>query len=360
MTCMHKSAADREDRRRAVPAEGPWTQATAVHQFHPETTLKRRTFYTATALAAILPATASLAQSKYPSQVIRLIAPYAAGGTVDILSRSLAERLNRELGQSVIVDNRGGAGGTVGADIASKAQPDGYTVLFGAAHHAIAQSVYPKLGYDIRDMTPIGYLGRVNHAVIVTNSLPVKNMGELIALLKANPGKYSYATPGAGTMQHLMTEYFMSITGTQMMQVPYRGSGPAIVDLMSGTVHVMFETMPSALQHIKAGNVRVIAVTANARSPHLPEIPTIAESGAPNYDATTWYGLYAPAKTPKTVVDRLNQAVNKVFKDEAFVERWVKLGADAGGGTPEELETLTKDEVKRWAEVAKAAKISVN
>lgn len=301
----------------------------------------------------------AIAQSKYPAQTIRLIAPYAPGGTVDILSRALAEQLSRDLGQPVIVENRGGAGGTVGADVASKAQPDGYTVLFGAVHHAIAQSVYPKLGYDFREMTPVGFLGRVNHAVIVNNALPAKSIAELIAVLKSNPEKYSYATPGAGTMQHLMTEYFLSLTGTKMAHIPYKGSSPAIVDVMAGNVHVMFETMPSALQHIKAGNVRALAVTSKQRSPQIGQVPTAMESGAANYDATSWYGIYAPAKTPKQVVDRLNLAINNAFKDKAFAEKWVSLGAEVGGGNPEDLKKLTLDEVARWSDIAKKANITV-
>ncbi len=321
--------------------------------------MNRRNLIALAAAVGVLSPLGVMAQAKYPSQVVKLIAPYAPGGTVDILSRTLSDFLSRDLGQSVIVENRGGAGGTVGADVASKAQPDGYTILFGAVHHAIAQSVYPKLGYDIREMTPIAFLGRVNHAVIVNNALPAKTIAELIPLLKNNPDKYSYATPGAGTMQHLMTEYFMSQTGTKMAHIPYRGSAPAIVDLMAGTTHVMFETMPSALQHIKGGNVRVIAVTSKDRSPQLPDIPTVMQSGAPNYDATSWYGIYAPAKTPQHVVDRLNLAINSAFKDKTFAEKWVSLGADVGGGTPDELKKLTLDEVKRWAEVAKKANIAV-
>jgi len=310
-------------------------------------------------LAATALAPLARAQGSYPSQVVRLVAPFAPGGTVDILSRAIAEEMGRELGQTIIVDNRGGAGGTIGADIVAKAQPDGYTVLFGAVHHAIAQSVYPKLGYDIRKMTPLGPLGRVNHAVIVTKSLPVRNVQELIALLKASPEKYSYATPGAGTMQHLMTELFKSTTGTNMMHVPYRGSGPAIVDLIAGTTQVMFETMPSALQHIRAGSVRAIAVTASRRASYLPTVPTIAESGVPNYDATSWYGLYAPANTPPAIVERLNKAINAAFGNKRFVDRWSGLGADAGGGTPGELAKLTASEVDRWAAVAKKANITL-
>lgn len=319
---------------------------------------RREILAAAIAAAAILPFSGATAQPKYPTQVIKLIAPYAPGGTVDILSRTLAEQLSRDLGQSVIVENRGGAGGTIGADIASKAKPDGYTILFGAVHHAIAQSVYPKLGYDIREMTPIGFLGRVNHAVIVNNALPAKSIAELISLLRSNADKYSYATPGAGTMQHLMTEYFMSVTGTKLLHVPYRGSAPAIVDVTAGNVHVMFETMPSALQHIKAGNVRVLAVTSKQRSPNLADVPTVMESGAPNYDATSWYGIFAPAKTPKHAVDRLNLAINNAFKDKAFADKWVSLGAGTGGGEPEVLKKLTLDEVNRWSEVAKKANIT--
>lgn len=310
-------------------------------------------------LAAAAPFGRALAASGYPSQTIRLVAPYAPGGTVDILSRQLAEPMRAGLGQSVIVENRGGAGGTLGADAVAKARPDGYTILFGAVHHAIAQSVYPRLGYDIRDMTAVGFLGRVNHALIVNKDLPASNVAELVALLKANPEKYSYATPGAGTMQHLMAEYFKSVTGTQMMQVPYRGSAPAIVDIIAGNVHMMFETMPSAIQHIRAGSVRAIAVTSSQRSPSLPDVPTIAESGARNYDATSWYGIYAPPKTPEAMVAALNKAINEAFSNPAFVTRWVELGADAGGGSPAELAQLTRTEVERWAQVASAANIKV-
>lgn len=321
--------------------------------------MQRREFIALTA-AALAPVEGAFAQPDFPTQPIRLVAPFPPGGTVDILSRALAEQLGRELKQAMLVDNRGGAGGTIGADLVSKAPADGYTVLFGAVHHAIAQSVYPKLNYDIRQMTPAVFLGRVNHAVIVNKDLPARNIAELIALLKANPEKYSYATPGAGTMQHLMTEHFKSVTETKMTHIPYRGSGPAMTDLIGGSVHVMFETMPSALQHIKAGSVRVIAVTSKERAKYLPDVPTAAESGAPNYDATSWYGLFAPSKTPQAAVDRLNQAVNAAFKDKAFVDRWIGLGADPGGGSADELAKLTAAEVARWAAVAKRSNITVS
>lgn len=311
------------------------------------------------ALAAMLPFARAGAQPAYPSQSVRLIAPYAPGGTVDVLSRQLAEPMRASLEQTVIVENRGGAGGTLGADTVAKAKADGYMVLFGAVHHAIAQSVYPKLTYDIRDLSAIGFLGRVNHVLIVNKDLPAKNVEELVALLKRSPARYNYATPGAGTMQHLMAEYFKSVTGTQMMHVPYRGSAPAIVDIIAGNVNMMFETMPSAIQHIRAGSVRAIAVTSKSRSPNLPDVPTVAESGAPNYDATSWYGLYAPAGTPGFVVDKLNKAVNHAFSNADFVQKWTALGADKGGGAPAELAALTRSEVERWAKVAKDANIRV-
>lgn len=311
------------------------------------------------AAATLCPALAR-AQSHYPVQPIKLIAPFPPGGTVDILSRALGEELARGLGQAVVVENRGGAGGTLGADQAARAPADGYTMLFGAVHHAIAQSVYRKLAYDIRELTPVGLLGRVNHAVIVPVSLPVHNIGELVTMLKATPEKYSYATPGAGTMQHLMAEYFKTVTGTVMTHIPYRGSGPAMVDLIAGNTHVMFETMPSALQHIKSGKVRAIAVTAAKRSEYLPGVPTVAESGVANYDAASWYGLYAPAKTPSAIVAKLNAALNAAFHNRSFGEAWTRLGAEAGGGTPRELAKLTAAEVDRWAVVARQAHITVD
>lgn len=321
--------------------------------------MNRRTAALAAAAALCLPMLAR-AQSAYPSQVIRLVAPFPPGGTVDILSRAFAEELARQVGQAVVVENRGGAGGTLGADLVARAPADGYTLLFGAVHHAIAQSVYRKLGYDIRELTPIGILGRVNHAVIVPASLPVRNISELVSLLKAAPDKYSYATPGAGTMQHLMTEHFKAVTGTVMTQVPYRGSGPAMVDLIAGNTQVMFETMPSALQHIKAGKVRAIAVTATQRSEYLPAVPTVAESGVPNYDATSWYGLYAPARTPEAIVSKLNAALNAAFRNKAFTDAWTRLGAEPGGGSAADLAKLTASEVERWGAIARRANITVD
>jgi tripartite-type tricarboxylate transporter receptor subunit TctC len=287
------------------------------------------------------------------------VAPFPPGGTVDILSRAFAEELARGLGQAVVVENRGGAGGTLGAEQVARAPADGYALLFGAVHHAIAQSVYTKLGYDIRNLTPVGLLGRVNHAVIVPANLPVRTVSDLVSMLRAAPDMYSYATPGAGTMQHLMTEHFKAITGTVMTHIPYRGSGPAMVDLIAGNTQVMFETMPSALQHIKAGKVRAIAVTAAQRSDYLPSVPTVAESGFPTYDVTSWYGLYAPAKTTEAVVARLNGALNAAFRNKPFSDAWLRLGAEPSGSTPSELGKLTASEVEFWGAIDRRAHITV-
>lgn len=295
----------------------------------------------------------------FPTAPVRLVAPFPPGGTVDILARVVSAQLTRELGQSVIVENRAGAGGTIGADAVARSKPDGYTILFGAAHHAIAQTVYPSLPYDIRKMTPISFLGRVDHVLLVTNKLPVKNVSELVAYLKAHPDTVAYGTPGSGTLHHLMAEQFKAVTGTRMMHVPYKGSSPAMVDLISGTIQVYFETMPSALQYVRNGSVRALAVTSKQRSRSLPNLPTIAESGVPNYDAASWYGLFSAAGTPAPIVAKVNAATARAFEDSAFVTQWRNQGAEPGGGKPDVLQKLLISEVDRWSSVAKEANIRI-
>jgi len=295
----------------------------------------------------------------YPSSPVRVVAPFPPGGTVDILARTISAQLTKELAQSVIVENRAGAGGTIGADAVARARPDGYTILLGAAHHAIAQTVYPSLSYDIRSMVPIAFLGRVDHVLLVTNKLPVRNVSELVAYLKAHPDTVAYGSPGSGTLHQLMAEQFKSVTGTTMMHVPYKGSSPAMVDLIAGTIQVYFETMPSALQYIRNGNVRALAVTSKQRSRSLPNLPTIAESGVASYDASSWYGLFAPGGTPAEVVAKLNGAAARAFEDDAFVKQWRNQGAEPGGGSPEALRKLLAGEVERWRAVARQANIRI-
>ncbi|WP_316155118.1 tripartite tricarboxylate transporter substrate binding protein [Cupriavidus sp. BIC8F] len=300
------------------------------------------------------------ANASYPASPVRLVAPFPPGGTVDILARVVGAQLTKETSQAFIVDNRAGAGGTIGADAVARAKPDGYTILFGAAHHAIAQTVYPSLPYDIRSMTAISFLGRVDHVLLVTNKLPVKTVGELVAYLKANPDKLAYGSPGTGTLHHLMAEQFKAVTGTRMMHVPYKGSSPALVDLISGTIQVYFETMPSALQYVRNGSVRALAVTSKQRSRSLPDLPTIAESGVSNYDAASWYGLFAPSGTPASVVSALNAATTRAFANSSFVEQWRNQGAEPGGGNPDVLRKLLLSEVDRWSVVAREAKIRID
>lgn len=321
--------------------------------------MKRRDSLSMLAALACLPLGAARAQSAaYPGQPVRLVAPYPPGGTVDILSRTLAVPLGRELGQQVFVENKAGANGTLGTDMVAHAPADGLTLLFGAVHQAIAHSIYPKLNYDIRrDLAPVAFLGRVNHVLLVSNGVAAKSVQELITLLKASPDRFNYGTPGGGSLHHLMAEQFKAVTGTSMTHVPYKGSGPAMVDLIGGAIQVYFETMPSALQHIRSGSVRALAVTSRQRSSALPQVPTMAESGLDTYDASSWYGLMVPAKTPVAVVERLNTAVNKAFANVEFANQWKSLGAEPGGGTPQELAKLLSAEVDRWGALAKAANI---
>lgn len=322
--------------------------------------MDRRTFC-ALAGASMVQARTAWSTEGFPARPVKLVAPYPPGGTVDILARAIAQQMGQRLGQSMFVDNRGGANGTLGASSVAHSAPDGYTALFGAVHQAIAQSLYPRLTYDIqKDLTPVGFLGRVNHVLLCNNALPVRTVADLVAYLKANPGKLNYATPGNGSLHHLMAEQFKTATGTSMSHVPYKGAGQAMVDLISGSVHVYFETMPSALQHVRAGSVRALAVTARTRSAAMPEVPTIAERGIENYDASSWYGLFVPARTPQPIVVRLNQAVNDSFASSAFADQWKGLGAEVGGGSPESLAQLLAEESTRWASVAKASGIRID
>ncbi len=326
--------------------------------------MQRRSFVKALCCAgagSLAPVTAAFAAAdgSYPTGPVRLVAPFTPGGTVDILARVVSAQLSKEMAQSFIVENRAGAGGTIGADAVARARPDGYTILLGAAHHAIAQTVYPSLPYDIRKMSPVSFLGRVDHVLLVTNKLPVKTVAELIAYLKANPDRIAYGSPGTGTLHQLMAEQFKAATGTKMMHVPYKGSSPALVDLISGTIQVYFETMPSALQYVRNGSVRALAVTSKSRSRALPELPTIAEAGVPGYDASSWYGLFAPAGTSPQVIAALNAATSRAFKDASFVEQWRKQGAEPGGGGPEVLRSLLLSEVDRWSVVARNAGVRV-
>jgi tripartite-type tricarboxylate transporter receptor subunit TctC len=304
-------------------------------------------------LALAAPAVAD----SYPTRPIRLVVPFPAAGPTDIVARLLAARLTDILGQPLIVDNRGGAGGSLGSDIVAKAAPDGYTILIGTlATHVLNKLVLPKLPYDPeRDFAPIAEVLVNPNLLLVNPDLPVADVRALIALLKANPGKYPYASSGNGTPLHLAGELFKVRTGVDMPHVPYRGSGPALNDLMAGQIMIMFETPASSVGFIRAGKIRALAVNALQRCAALPEVPTMAEQGVPDYVTYTWNALFAPAGTPREIVARLNQATLQAIADPAVRTRLTELGTDVAGSTPEALGALVTAELKKWAPIVEAS-----
>ena len=318
--------------------------------------------------AAVLPL-ATRAQSVWPTKPVRIVVPFAAGGTTDILARALAPELQRAFGQPFVVDNKPGAGGNSGAAEVAKSAPDGHTLLMGTVGtHAINVALYPKLPYDpARDFVPITLVAGVPN-VLVMNPAAAQRYGintvpDLIRVLQANPGKLNMASSGNGTSIHLSGELFKSLTGTYMVHIPYRGSGPALMDLIGGTMDLMFDNLPSALPHIKAGKLKALAVTSATRSTALPDLPTVAEAGGPalkGYEASSWFGLLAPAGTPMEVVNRLQQETAKALATPALKERLLAQGAIPGGISPAEFARFIDAETKKWAQVVKASGAKVD
>ena len=309
----------------------------------------------AISLCALLVPVAAHGQA-WPTKPVRLISPFAAGGGTDAFARPLAQVLSQNLGQQFIVDNRAGAGGTIGADIAAKSPPDGYTFLVGAVHHTIAVSVYSKLPYDLeRDLVPVTMVAMVPSVIVVHPKVPIHSVKELIDYAKANPGKLNFASAGNGTSHQLNAELFKVKTGTQMNHVPYKGAGPAMQDLLAGQVDLMFDGMGTSAPQIKGGRLRPLAVTTAQRTPAFPDIPTLQESGIPDYDVTTWYALWAPAGTPPEIVNKLQQEVAKALASPLLKDVWAQNAATGGGNPPAEFARFVKAEIVRWAEVAKAS-----
>ncbi len=317
-------------------------------------TLTRRALLALAASAAALPMTA-VAQTNWPARPVRIVVPFAAGGTTDILARALAPELQRVFGQSVLVDNKPGAGGNTGSAEVARSAPDGLTLLMGTVGtHAINASLYPKLPYDpVRDFAPITLVAGVPNVLVMNPAtaqrLGINTVADLVRVLKANPGRLNMASSGNGTSIHLAGELFKSLTGTFMVHIPYRGSGPALVDLMGGTMDVMFDNLPSALPQIKAGKLKALAVTSAGRSAALPDLPTIAEAGGPalkNYEATSWFGLLAPAGTPPEIVNRIQQETAKALATSALKERLLSQGATPGGMAPAEFARFIEAESK--------------
>jgi tripartite-type tricarboxylate transporter receptor subunit TctC len=292
----------------------------------------------------------------FPNRTIKLIVPFAAGGSSDAVSRVIAQRMAASLGQSVVVENRAGAGGNIGADFVAKSKPDGYTLLFAAGSFAINVALYSKLPFDpVKDFEPVALICTVTGILVAHPSVPASSVQELIAIARAQPGRVNYASAGSGTVGHLAGELFKMTTKVDMTHVPYKGSNPALADLIGGQVQVMFANMPGTLQHVKAGRLRVLAVTTEQRSALLPDVPTIAESGLPGYKAATWFGVFAPAGTPRSIVARLNAEFEKALASEAVVELMKSEGAQPMGGPPERLRDFLRGEIDLWTPVVRAS-----
>jgi tripartite-type tricarboxylate transporter receptor subunit TctC len=306
-----------------------------------------------TCLALALPNVAA-AQS-YPTKPVRLVVPFPAGGTTDILARAMAQKLSEALGQQFVVDNRPGAGGNIGADIVAKSAPDGYTLLMGTVGtQAINPSLYAKMPYDAaKDFAPVILVAGVPNVLVAHPSVPAKTVAELIKLAKDKPGAINFASSGNGTSIHLSGELFKVMTGVQMSHVPYKGSAPAITDLLGGQVQIMFDNLPSAMPHIKAGKLRAIAVTSTKRAPALPDVPTIAEAGVPGFEASSWFGILAPTGTPRDIVLKINAEGNKALNSADMKEKLLAQGAEAVGNTPESFSDYIKAETVKWAKVVK-------
>ena len=295
--------------------------------------------------------------SAWPTKPVNLVVPFPAGGGTDAFARPLAAQFSKATGKTLVIDNRGGAGGTVGASFASKAAPDGYTLFMGAVHHAIAPSMYPKLDYDIeRDFVPLYLLANVPQVVVVNpRNVPASNFQQFMDFVKRNPAKLNYGSAGAGTSHHLAGELFKQQTGTFITHIPYRGAGPALQDLIGGQVDMMFDGLGSSAAHIKAGRVKAMMVSGSKRNPAFPDVPCAAEVGLPDYTVTTWYGLWAPKGTPADVQARIVDEVRKLGTAEELKTIWASNGAEFGGMTQQQFAAMVSSEVKRWAAVVKAS-----
>ena len=323
--------------------------------------LSRRTFTLAAALVAV---TGSVfAQDKWPSKPITYIVPFPAGGTTDVLGRLIGQKLGAMLGTTIVVDNKGGAGGSVGSEMASRAAPDGYTLLGGTiSSHAINVSLYPKLGYDpIKSFAPITLIGTNPVVLVVNQASPYKTLADVVAAAKAKKPLNS-ASAGSGTSQHLALELLKAKAGIDITHIPYKGSGPAIQDVMAGQVDMMFDTTVVAGPHIESGKLRAIAVTSAKRLPTMPNVPTVAESGVPglaDYEVISWQAIFAPAGTPRAVIDRLHADIGKILREPEMQERIAKLGMQGADMTTDQIAAFQKAEVAKWAAVIKSANIKL-
>jgi tripartite-type tricarboxylate transporter receptor subunit TctC len=321
--------------------------------------LKRRDLMLGAAAAGLgMAAGPSWAQAApWPSKIVNLVVPFPAGGGTDAFARPLAAQFSKSTGKTLVIDNRGGAGGTVGASFAAKAAPDGYTLFMGGAHHVIAPSMYPKLDYDLeKDFVPLFLLASVPQVVVVNpRNIQATNMRQFLDVLKANPAKLNYGSAGSGTSHHLAGELFKLQTNTFITHIPYRGAGPALQDLIAGNVDMMFDGLGSSSAHIKSGRIKALMVSGAKRNPAFPDVPCAAEVGLPDYTVTTWYGLWAPKNTPADVQARIVEEMKRLGAADELKAVWASNGADYGGLTQPQFASMVSSEVKRWATVVKAS-----
>jgi tripartite-type tricarboxylate transporter receptor subunit TctC len=325
--------------------------------------MRHRTGMIAAAVAATFASGAAAAASgdAYPTRPIRIIVAYTPAGTTDILARLIGQKMTESWGQSVIVENRPGANGNIGTEIAARATADGYTILMAtAATHSINNTLYPKLTWHAqRDFAPVSLVAVVPNLLVVNNALPVKSVKELIAYAKANPGKLTFGSPGIGATAHLSMELLKTLTGTDMVHVPYKGSAGVLADVTGGQIQLTMDNIPVYLPQAKAGKIRALAVSSPQRAAAAPDIPTVAEAGVPGFEAVSWFGLVAPAKTPKTIVDKLAAETQRILRLPDVNQRIVALGAQPVGGTPKEYADFIRSEIQKWQKVIRSAGVKI-
>ena len=317
---------------------------------------RRQVLRLAAAASAMGLPLAGRAQSSWPTKPVNLVVPFPAGGGTDTFARPFSAQFAKQTGKTMVIDNRGGAGGTLGAGVAAKAAPDGYTLFMGAVHHTIAPSMYPKLDYDIeKDFVPLVLMANVPHVVVVNPKSINGDFKAFLAQLKASPGRLNYGSAGTGTSHHLAGELFKQQTGTFITHIPYTGAGPALRDLISGQVDMMFDGLASSAGHIKGGRIKALMVSGVKRNPAIPDVPCAAELGLPDYTVTTWYGLWAPKGTPADVQARIVEESRRAFATDELKAIWASNGADFGSLSPAQFGSFVGAEIKRWAEVVKAS-----
>jgi tripartite-type tricarboxylate transporter receptor subunit TctC len=303
----------------------------------------------------------ALAQTNYPDKPVRFVVPYPPGGGTDVIARIVQDRFQALLSQPIIIDNKGGAGGSVGSELAARAAPDGYTVLFTLSSHTINPAIYPKLSFDtIKDFESIGTVASLPQILVANPQVPANTVAELVALAKAKPELLAYASVGNGSPGHLAGELFKLRTGTQMTHIPYRGGGPAVTDVISGQVPLLWVSIPAAAQFVKAGKLKALAVSTLKRSAAFPDVPTVQETGVPDFEVDSWYAMFVPARTPQPVIDRLNRTLNTIVAEPGIRDKLLAQGAEGVGGTPQTLTRIVAAEIPKWAKLAKDANIKAD